>query len=281
MWISRLNCGFGSPSFSQASPRCRACSSVNSFGEWPKTMVLDCNEVAARNIASQRSLEATTARRMVFPRFFAGAVDGGKTRENHPPRGGCFQRSLGCDIARGHFVAVQHHRFGPLSEGIDGRAGAAPRRRLGKTGRSEAPIQPRNPHGEWGQGLQGPWAACAEPDRQRSEPAASPVAKVQRICCAAGTASPRRGPFCSGRSDERSRRWPGRSSHRSAKGAPGSQRKEKASVELGRFLTTRRSSRASYPQSFASRPANHCSFHNLKFLSDILFTKQNNLQALL
>src|SRR5207302_5484226 len=44
---------------------------VDSFGEWPTTMVLDCKEVAARKIASQISFEATTASRMVLPRFSA------------------------------------------------------------------------------------------------------------------------------------------------------------------------------------------------------------------
>jgi len=41
------------------------------FGEWPTTIVLDWSEVAARKIASQISFDATTASRMVLPRFSA------------------------------------------------------------------------------------------------------------------------------------------------------------------------------------------------------------------
>src|SRR5256885_784937 len=40
MCTSRLNCGLGSGSFSQASPISRACSSVLSLAECPATMVL-------------------------------------------------------------------------------------------------------------------------------------------------------------------------------------------------------------------------------------------------
>src|SRR6184192_2307116 len=75
-------------------------SSVLSLEERPRTIVLDCNDVAARRMPSERSFAATIAKRMDLPRFSAMASAREKSCCSMPPNSCSASSSYSPEAAR-------------------------------------------------------------------------------------------------------------------------------------------------------------------------------------